>query len=145
MVPLAWSDLREKYSRQGSEEAELGKAVSYLAPSVTWKYEFHLLRGLGLNSSWHLDSTESWLCQLDSSSPLTLNDAFFLAFVSVGKREACAWSYISPSVYPPDGCQLFVPGLLTLAKQYLVFVSSLLSSGLFTCCFSVVFLCWEPS
>ena len=46
MVPLAWSDLREEHSRQGSEQGELGNAVSYLAPSVTWKCKFHLCEGV---------------------------------------------------------------------------------------------------
>lgn len=49
---------------------------------------------------------------------------------------------MSPSVYPTDGCQLFGPGLLTLAKQRLVFVSLLLFSGLFTCCL-MLFCCAE--
>lgn len=66
--------------------------------------------------------------------------AFFLASANVGKRVAYAGSCISP-VYPTDGCQLLGTDLLTLAKQYLVFVSSLLSSGQLTCGFSVVLLC----
>ena len=74
--PLAWSDLREERSRQDSEQGEPGNAVKYLAPSVTWKCEFHLCEGV--EAKLLMTFGQHWLMtvQLDSS-PLTLNDASY--------------------------------------------------------------------
>lgn len=143
--PLAWSDLREERSRQDSEQGEPGNAVKYLAPSVTWKREFHLCEGVEAKLLMTLG--QHWLMAVPAGLLFTFDPKWCLLLASVrrGKRVPCAWSYISPSVYLPDGCQLFGPGLLTLAKKYWVFMSSLLSSGLFTCCFSVVFLALRAS
>lgn len=72
--PLAWSDLREERSRQDSEQGEPGNAVKYLAPSVTWKCEFHLCEGVEAKLLMTLGQHCLMTVQLDSS-PLTLNDA----------------------------------------------------------------------
>lgn len=123
------------------EQGEPGNAVNYLAPSVTWKYEFHLCEGVGakflmtLWQHWGMAFPVGLLFIFDSEQ------AFFLTSVNVGKRAACAWSSLSPSVYPPDGCQLSGAGVMTPAKQCLVF---LWPFRLFTCC-SGWFCCDESS
>ena len=141
---LAWSDLREERSRQDSEQGEPGNAVKYLAPSVTWKCEFHLCEGVEAKLLMTLG--QHWLMTVPAGLLFTFDPKWCLLLASVrgGKRVPCAWSYISLSVYLLDGCQLFGPGLLTLAKKHLVFMSSLLSSDCLLAVSVLFFLCWEP-